>query len=643
MGLIITEAIVIAIAIAIALRFKKNISRTVPISVTIVVLSLFVFGVCNVLILGAWLVIAEGIVSSIYIMYKLSDSEFRKARSIRVDFSLILFITSTILLFFVFKEYLFCYYDEFSHWGTVVKDIYIHKELCPLEANETTFINYPPGLALLEWFVMFCNREYSEGLSYAAYALLGISFLLVPFENKLPLKEVASNMARVAVIVYIPFLFFSDIWSNLQVDALLGIVLFFTLYIFYISLDECDTFEAVLLSAGSIILTLTKDSGVAIAIISSLGICLYYFIKKRKGIYKCSFIIIIPTMVARMIWEMFWRSHGTSEIVLKNIANDYRGESFYKPIIRSFIQKTFDPIIIVRGHSLNIYEITIILIAMGIVTVFLEKNNKGKLVFVYFLSWSVFLAYTAGTLYVYLTNFPYESAIQIPSFQRYVSTILVGIALFCLIALIETLNKRGRDMSIIISSAVIIALCLITGGGKVKEAHKLHLIRQTQRDDFKFIESIDFKGDDLVYVVTQRNGMAYYVANYTIAPGKVEPAYIGTRRDSMQFIYSLGKRKEGEASYISWDISCEEWVKYLKDNKFDYVYLHIVDEYFVETYGELFEDEIKDESLYTIRYDDEWVKFEKYVKEWQSSQAEHQNRKLTNQEEIGRFKSSEVL
>ena len=78
-------------------------------------------------------------------------------------------------------------WDEFSHWGTVVKAMfYTDRWGCSIEAD-CPFGYYMPGMALFQLFIerlnaiFYCDlprRYFSEWLLYFAYDILIVSFLL---------------------------------------------------------------------------------------------------------------------------------------------------------------------------------------------------------------------------------------------------------------------------------------------------------------------------------------------------------------------------------------------------------------------------------------------------------------------------------
>ena len=74
-------------------------------------------------------------------------------------------------------------WDEFSHWATVVKAMVQEGCLAYHPKAHLTFGNYPPAMALFQYFLqkiyIICgNGEFSEWRLYLSYIVLVFTFLL---------------------------------------------------------------------------------------------------------------------------------------------------------------------------------------------------------------------------------------------------------------------------------------------------------------------------------------------------------------------------------------------------------------------------------------------------------------------------------
>ena len=49
-------------------------------------------------------------------------------------------------------------WDEFSHWGSVVKSMFLTNGLSVKEGSSLMFKSYPPAISIFEYFFQVINR-----------------------------------------------------------------------------------------------------------------------------------------------------------------------------------------------------------------------------------------------------------------------------------------------------------------------------------------------------------------------------------------------------------------------------------------------------------------------------------------------------
>ena len=90
----------------------------------------------------------------------------------------LIFLGSTLLLYEACAQRVYLSYDEFSHWGMIVKAIDLFDEL-PRAGRGAAYVQftYPPGTAMLP--AMACRMlGYRDGIAYFGYAMLLLGLLL---------------------------------------------------------------------------------------------------------------------------------------------------------------------------------------------------------------------------------------------------------------------------------------------------------------------------------------------------------------------------------------------------------------------------------------------------------------------------------
>ena len=116
-------------------------------------------------------------------------------------------------------------------------------------------------------------------------------------------------------------------------------------------------------------------------------------------------------------------------------------------------------------------------------------------------------------------------------------------------------------------------------------------------DVFKKLLNTNVQENEKVYfIATNTNGQDYYIAKYEATPIKFNP-----------YAWSIGDEAYSNEDIWTVIIPVSQWKQELIDN-YEYVYLHNVDEKFIELYGSLFSDgkeNIKNNQLYRVNKTEE--------------------------------------
>ena len=108
--------------------------------------------------------------------------------------------------------------------------------------------------------------------------------------------------------------------------------------------------------------------------------------------------------------------------------------------------------------------------------------------------------------------------------------------------------------------------------------------RNSLEDFSRFTATLDVENDKVYYIFNNSSGAHYYQAIFEATPVK-----INMNTELNHFCWSLGEpRFNGDI--WSWNLSADDWAWILERDEFTYVYLHVVDQIFIDSYSELFED-----------------------------------------------------
>lgn len=364
------------------------------------------------------------------------------------------FITPGIFYFLAFSVYVafllrgahFQAYDDFSHWGLVVRDILATNQFPNFESL-IMFQSYPTGSASFIYFVSKIIGN-TEGVMLYAQSLLILSCIipLFVFINK---KSIISYI--IILIASIFFLTSNVGFLALSVDTLLSMLSLGCTAIIIYSYRKQE-YKWVYLQILPILsfLIVIKNSGIIFVIINVL-LFFYYACKyennKKKSMKKSLLIIGVP-----YIFTFLWKKHvqlvfskgleTKHAISIENYQNIFQEKTFsdIKLIITNFIKRSIDW----NQVDIKIFLLCLIiflLIFLLIKVNFLNYKGEKNLSFILFFSSIIlYFIYQLGLLGTYIFSMPLSEALNLAAYERYNMTIIMYILGVLLIYLLSILN-----------------------------------------------------------------------------------------------------------------------------------------------------------------------------------------------------------
>lgn len=182
---------------------RGSFEDALPLTCTAIVTAGFVFGIVGLLPAGFYAALAaavSAIAAAIYLLVRNGAGDFRK-RFFTPGF----FIFAALYIFLAAINYgmRLTSWDEFSHWGDIVKVMTTIGGFGTAAMSDSMFPAYPPAMALFQYF---CERIYmlvsgesmSEWLLYFSYQTFMFA-MFFPFLRRFDLKK-AWSWAFFAVI-----------------------------------------------------------------------------------------------------------------------------------------------------------------------------------------------------------------------------------------------------------------------------------------------------------------------------------------------------------------------------------------------------------------------------------------------------------
>lgn len=260
----------------------------------------FLGGIIGLLQWVTYLVLILGLALLVWMLIKKPATDWK---SILTNPSLIFLTISGIYLYLRFHNRILYSYDDFSHWGLMVKSMLSNNGF-PTAANSfITFQSYPPGSACWIYFVSRAVGT-SEGLYLFAQAMLTLACLspLFGFFKKRRWYDLLLPLAGVVLI------YTNALDPNcLGVDVLLaaaGLASVLTIYRYRDRL--ASHYLLILPMVFSTILI--KNSGIYFSLVS-MALCLYYLYEQKSAAKRVKIIAALVLVIVPIIILLLWRTH----------------------------------------------------------------------------------------------------------------------------------------------------------------------------------------------------------------------------------------------------------------------------------------------------------------------------------------------
>lgn len=628
MSYIIIFLIVVSIAAFLAKIFNKKIDVTIPISVMLIVLIIYPFGFCNRLDIGVYVVEFIAATSLLYLIYRFIKSIIKKDVP---DFFKNLFTPGLVvyMLFYIYFIYLnrtrlLSSWDEFSHWGTIVKNMFYFNSYGTNPETIVTFRGHPPFTAIFEFFAQKVVNSYSEGRIIIAMNLIYISMVLPVFKNIDWKKDLSKLLIYVPIIFILPLLMYSNFYTTLYVDGILGIFVAYILYIYFTMEDGIVKHISICLGFISLPLIKAAGAGLVILVLLIIFADIIYQYKKckddkktfhKKLLYFALYIICFA--IGKYSWDIHVLVTNTKEsfdadkISISNIISLITGQGaeYQYTVIRNFIKRFFtEPIDINIGELTN-FTILLVFVLYSIYTAYLIQKRQGnkmckRYVVIAIMLFICYGIYMISLLVLYLYNYSEYEAVGLASYSRYSYIFLIGMYAFNTFLIIENFIGIKRDK---LNFGILIVILLLVlpinsiinlSVNNEKSIEYASNIRGKYSQIQKY-KNILKKDDKVYYISCKSTGFDYHISRYELIPYKLESS-AG---------WSLGiPRYEGDI--WSKDISIEHLKSDFIKNNVTYLYIYNADDIFKETYYELFEseDEIKNKTMYKVEWNEDNLK-----------------------------------
>jgi hypothetical protein len=543
-------------------------------------------------------------------------------------------------------------WDEFSHWGFIVKHFHTVDALGTIKHPnyDISFPAYFPGTSLFQYFFSRFSGQFTEWYLYIAMNIMYFSSAM-PFVKNLFSKNKWKYQLIVLTVFFLLPMMFSMFYMELYVDTILGFFFGFSFLNYFLYRYE-ESYGTLMIAATLFMLTLTKDMGLLFSLIVLGIIAVDITLFRRSQIkslfaqqaglkYKAkkSLLLIFPllnVLFVKLSWTNLLNRGNVKSIwyipTLNDIYRFFTGrlEQYQKEARYSFFFAMFKRKI--PDLNVSVVEFVIIFAVVVLVVAFIyrEKFNFHRMTVSALLLVIGLFGYQFILALMYTFSFGIYEGLRLKSYERYAATYLVGMMLFIMIFYaagqnerkhikLTTLNELAssekpityKDIFSFGKTCVSILICaifffMILNFAKAKIFHTI-LGRITQSESFKPRPTAIaaekwkpyFEKENPYFIDQGSNGFSYNRMKYELIPYS---KLANTRLD-----YSISTKPYYTDDPWTFIVTPDEWEQHILTCGYKLLYVYKSDEILETTYGQFFPYGVQDDMLYNVQYEDGYL------------------------------------
>lgn len=620
------------IALLISAFTKRAFEETLPLSFVIIFCWLFIWGIFDHLVFGINSLVFVGILCSVLLPYILSVRKIRLWDIVTPAF--FAFWGMFVAYVFLDRNVVAGRTDDLNHWETCVRDMWYSDSFPFHRGSFVTFSRYTPGMAIIEYLFVYLYGSFREGIIMVACHMTGFVFLSALFTH-IRWKHFHKVVPITMMILALPLIVFQYHYGILHVDAYLGIVGGYMLICYFT--DECDRFNLLRIMLASLFISMIKETGIAIAGIVYLIIAVDVMHKNRFLIRK--YIISgLSSMSAIVIWQIYMAAKGVENglTLFINMVSSRLGMIMiaHASDNQNLITQSANGVLVTEKISLfeivkativfyfkdksfcqrTYFEIILFLLlpcaAFAITGCFKRINVPIKSIVIYLFAGTVLYTVFMDICYWALFN----EGTPIPAARRYFgSFLLLTIITVIGISLIRY-NERisnGKQQLLVWIAGIMLIMCIPSSNPYYANEDNFPDYFRTWEKDQELGEVFRSFADkdDKCFFISYKDSSIAPKYNYLTFYNAIAPVRAQGINSPWKPVTEYHECYNTFAEIINQKDFAQELLK----GGYKYVYLHDVDDYFIEKYGTLFRDknEITNGGIYMIETKGENIILEK--------------------------------
>ena len=478
LSIILFLLVISAFAVFTCFKLDKTFEEAIPISCMGIVLILFLFGMVNLLKVGAIAVSIAAVLLYAYTIYWIVKNGYKQTLQAKwanlITPGSIIFCIFAMLLAYWNQDRMATLTDEFSHWLDTVVIMSQIDAFGTAPGSTAVFPSYPPAMSLFQYLLeklnMLCTGAFSEWKTYYAYQLLAVVIML-PFikvkGEELPKKVAGVIMWFIALVT--PLYFFSEAYCSLYIDPFLGVLGGCGLAAVSLAKKK-DWIYTAYVSMLCATLTLAKDVGIYLA----LFIAIYYVIDKassEKQERKAKNLILMAAPVLSLfIPKMLWKIELAVTDTYQKFSAPFdfagtistlrgNGNEFQTTVYENFKVAITYRYIYFERIGLN-YTAIMVFMAVAFIVLHMKLYQRKTLGKTSSIAGATIpsvaiIFYILSMFPLYISRFSEEEATKLASFDRYCGIMfLTGTLLLCWLVRDFICNISKKQIMLVVAMIV---------------------------------------------------------------------------------------------------------------------------------------------------------------------------------------------
>jgi len=640
--------------------FGKKWEETIALSLFVEGILLYVFGLFDHLTLGIQILYVLVVLSLLLAIYLFNRKKF-SLQDLLSSGLWIYFLVFGIILLTCMGDWI-ANRDELRHWEIAVRDMFFYDSFAK-HVNSTVILQrYLPFAALIEYAFEFMNGMFSEDILFIAYQTMLLNVLIIICKPARKKVRWWFWLPNIITMICIPVIFFNNISSCIMVDSLIAAVFAYILICYF--MDDLDLFNTIRIGTAMVALVLIKDVGLiysGMAVLIIFGDILFMQIRTRNFNLKkllCPIAAVVLIIAVFFSWQLYLSipvekitenssmvaptdddsgldeetivveplieekgetvvsAISASGITLEGIFNVLtgKGEEYQYQVTYNFITELFDGTTYSLGTiSFSFIDLLtimfLVVILLGYVGYWREDQKRMYGMAALLLGASFCLC--AFLQLTYWFTFSMYEALELTSVSRYLAPYVCAVMLVvvCLILngrqYLSVDAKKERCFIVILLLTIVISMPVadVIRESKDKEGtpeknYANEKVVYGHDNIAEILRSVAKRGERVYFICSNSGGLSEYVFRNTICPIISEHEYwniVSTQEAADEVRIKYGENGQGTEV-----LSVDSWREKLTECQ--YVVVFHSDEYFRQSYSELFEESenIEDGSVYQV-------------------------------------------